>query len=431
MAEGRVRNEGGGYGLSMKMEYFITDHQGNTRVSFEDNGTNTNTAHLTQENSYYAFGMQMAGSYMPTNPNKKLYNAGSEWQDDIEGLADYYSTFYREYDPIIGRFNGVDPMSESFESWTTYHYSYNNPVNFNDPMGDDPNPGSTYQPLNMRDIVDRVMTSYGWGCGWEDNGNGGGGGSYAEFKAHFNYLGSSEWSADQLLKDIADIMGQISAGKYVCKYIKYSGSGSFAADMKEVMGTTIGAYIVAMIEAMKTPVNVTDLILPYNDDPGAQLGGAGTNNINGTTAVYNDHADIAYFNLQANTARDPKYALTQSLKDETGIKITSGVLLLHELAHAADFIANGKGYKNYEWLVDRNDPNYNDLATSRRMNSKYGSDGAYWELRTVTYENRYRQELKIAPRLSYNGVELNPLWKKMKWKSAFDKPGVVYKHPGF
>ncbi len=116
-----------------RLEYFITDQQGNTRVSFEDNN---GTVALIQENSYYAFGMQMAGGYTPgTNPNKKLYNAGSEWQDDIDGLADYYSTFFREYDPIIGRFNGVDPVSESFESWTTYHYSYNNPVNFNDPMG--------------------------------------------------------------------------------------------------------------------------------------------------------------------------------------------------------------------------------------------------------------------------------------------------------
>lgn len=181
MAEGRVRNEGGGYGLVMKMEYFITDHQGNTRVSFEDDGTNTNTAQLTQENSYYAFGMQMAGSYMPTNPNKKLYNAGSEWQDDIDGLADYYSTFYREYDPIIGRFNGVDTKSESYESWTTYHYSYNNPINFNDPLGDDPNPGSTYQPRSMRDFVDQMMASSGLVL-YNDDGNGGGGGRGAEYR---------------------------------------------------------------------------------------------------------------------------------------------------------------------------------------------------------------------------------------------------------
>jgi len=58
--------------------------------------------------------MQMAGGYTPSaNPNKRLYNDGSEWQDDINGPADYYSTFFREYDAVIGRFNGVDQVSIS------------------------------------------------------------------------------------------------------------------------------------------------------------------------------------------------------------------------------------------------------------------------------------------------------------------------------
>jgi hypothetical protein len=50
----------------------------------------------------------MNGNYIPTDANKKLYNAGSEWQDEFSGLIDYYSTFFREYDPVNGRFNGVD-----------------------------------------------------------------------------------------------------------------------------------------------------------------------------------------------------------------------------------------------------------------------------------------------------------------------------------
>jgi len=136
MADGRVRNYGGRYEYDLipVMEYFITDQQGNTRISFEDNN---GTASLIQENSYYAFGMQMTGGYTPaTNPNKKLYNAGSEWQDDIDGLADYYSTFFREYDPVIGRFNGVDPMAEATDNFTTYAYANNNPVMMNDPLGD-------------------------------------------------------------------------------------------------------------------------------------------------------------------------------------------------------------------------------------------------------------------------------------------------------
>ena len=183
MAEGRVRNESGSSSLSMKMEYFITDQQGNTRVSFEDDGTNTGHAILTQENSYYAFGMQMAGSYTPTNPNKKLYNAGSEWQDDEEGLADYYSTFYREYDPIIGRFNGVDPMAEATDNMTTYAYANNNPVMMNDPMGDfaagGPS-GSIFKtgPDGERHIgwaAELMWNQLGF-SDMEDNDSGGGGG---------------------------------------------------------------------------------------------------------------------------------------------------------------------------------------------------------------------------------------------------------------
>lgn len=207
MAEGRVRNEGGGFGLVLKMEYFITDQQGNTRVSFEDNN---GTVALIQENSYYAFGMQMAGGYIPSvNANKKLYNAGSEWQDDVDGLAEYYSTFFREYDPVIGRFNGVDPVSESFESWTSYHYSYNNPVNFNDPMGD---VASTTQEMieEMRReyrewhdpqygdnsswaTVERTMAMWGWG---DYSGGGGGGsyqGSYQQLKDNINEYGHEAW----------------------------------------------------------------------------------------------------------------------------------------------------------------------------------------------------------------------------------------------
>ncbi len=80
--------------------------------------------------------MPMNGNYMPGDANKKLYNAGSEWQDEFGGVIDYYSTFFREYDPVIGRFNSVDPKAAITVELSIYHYSGNNPVNFNDPMGD-------------------------------------------------------------------------------------------------------------------------------------------------------------------------------------------------------------------------------------------------------------------------------------------------------
>jgi RHS repeat-associated protein len=127
MPEGRVRAN-----VGFSYEYFITDHQGNVRVSFEDDGSGN--AVVRQENSYYPFGMGMPGNYLPTLPNKHLYNAGSEWQDEFD-IANYYSTFFREYDPTIGRFNSVDPLAAASVELSVYHYAANNPVNFNDPLG--------------------------------------------------------------------------------------------------------------------------------------------------------------------------------------------------------------------------------------------------------------------------------------------------------
>jgi RHS repeat-associated protein len=72
----------------------------------------------------------------PATPNKDLYNGGSEWQNDYSNLPDYYQTFNRNYDAAIARFVGVDPMAESAESMTSYQYAGNNPIAFNDPLGD-------------------------------------------------------------------------------------------------------------------------------------------------------------------------------------------------------------------------------------------------------------------------------------------------------
>ncbi|TMI63070.1 MAG: hypothetical protein E6H07_16875, partial [Bacteroidetes bacterium] len=142
MPEGRVRKTGSS---TFTFEYFITDHQGNVRVSFEDN---SGSAIVRQENSYYPYGMIMAGNYQPSAPNNNLYNAGSRWQDDFSGIVDYFSTFFREYDPVLGRFNSVDPKAEVTFELSVYHYANNNPINFNDPLGDLAEGPSTYRDVN-------------------------------------------------------------------------------------------------------------------------------------------------------------------------------------------------------------------------------------------------------------------------------------------
>ena len=134
MPEGRVRNDGG----TLHQEFIITDMQGNARISFQDDGTGK--AVVRQENSYYGFGLIMTNSPVGTlgDGNKQLYNGGAEWQNDYGNLPDYYQTFYRNYDAAIGRFIGVDPIAEGSESMSSYQYANNNPIEYNDPMGDQP-----------------------------------------------------------------------------------------------------------------------------------------------------------------------------------------------------------------------------------------------------------------------------------------------------
>ncbi|MBK8191655.1 MAG: hypothetical protein IPK76_00015 [Lewinellaceae bacterium] len=66
-AEGRVYNNGG----TLRYEYAIRDHLGNTRLTFTDkngNGvvdvTNTSANEILQENHFYPFGLDLAGPWM-------------------------------------------------------------------------------------------------------------------------------------------------------------------------------------------------------------------------------------------------------------------------------------------------------------------------------------------------------------------------------
>ncbi|MBC8487483.1 MAG: RHS repeat-associated core domain-containing protein, partial [Bacteroidetes bacterium] len=103
-------------------QYFLKDHLGNTRVTFNENGD------VIQEDAYYPFGMQMNGLCYETSldyKNKYLYN-GKELQDEF-GL-DWYDYGKRFYDPILGRFHTIDPIIEKFYYLTPYNYASNNPV---------------------------------------------------------------------------------------------------------------------------------------------------------------------------------------------------------------------------------------------------------------------------------------------------------------
>lgn len=60
------------------------------------------------------------------------YN-GKEWQDEL-GL-NWYSYGFRMYDPALGRFPSMDPISSQFPHVSPYNYAENEPVSSIDLWG--------------------------------------------------------------------------------------------------------------------------------------------------------------------------------------------------------------------------------------------------------------------------------------------------------
>jgi uncharacterized protein RhaS with RHS repeats len=75
-----------------------------------------------------------------------------------------YSTFFRSYDPTIGRFQGVDPLADKYAGESPYSFSFNDPVNFNDPNGDEA------EFVNGSYVTPHVFggDAGGWGGGGRD-----------------------------------------------------------------------------------------------------------------------------------------------------------------------------------------------------------------------------------------------------------------------
>ena len=111
--------------------YYDKDHLGNVRQVTKAIGS---TGTVVQTLNYYPFGAQFCHSGTDSNVQPYKYN-GKEL-DLMHGLNTYdYGA--RQYDPILARWDRMDPLCEKYYNDSPYVYCMNNPINMIDPNGMD------------------------------------------------------------------------------------------------------------------------------------------------------------------------------------------------------------------------------------------------------------------------------------------------------
>ena len=145
-------------------QYTIRDHLGNGRVYFTKDYNGDGLPDILQESHYYPFGAQIEGLSKLYDPPGSVPNASNgyvyvdensptfiEYRQYTHDLKRYngkefnrelglnwYDYGARWYDPVIGRWNAVDPLAEEYYRWSPFNYVLNNPLRLVDPDGRSP-----------------------------------------------------------------------------------------------------------------------------------------------------------------------------------------------------------------------------------------------------------------------------------------------------
>lgn len=127
-------------------QYEVGNHQENMMVALsdikrmftDDNITITYYgAVVTSAVDYYPFGMVMPGRTFSAGSYRFGYN-GKENDNSVKGFGNHLDYGLRIYDPRLGKFLSVDPLSGKYPYYSPYHYAGNSPVKFMDLDGGEP-----------------------------------------------------------------------------------------------------------------------------------------------------------------------------------------------------------------------------------------------------------------------------------------------------
>ncbi len=122
-----------------KQVFELSNHLGNVLATITDKklqvSTNTTStayfeADIQTVQDYYAFGMQMPGRKL--SGGYRFGFNGKENDNEVKGEGNQQDYGMRIYDPRLGRFLSIDPLTGKFPFYTPYQYAGNSPIRFID-----------------------------------------------------------------------------------------------------------------------------------------------------------------------------------------------------------------------------------------------------------------------------------------------------------
>lgn len=190
-------------------------------------------ANVMSFTDYYPFGMAMPGRTYNNGAYSFGYNT-QEKVDEIAGAGNHYTAQFWEYDPrVIHRWNR-DPEWRHFVYQSPYVINMNNPIIFNDPLGDFPiipflvrAAARTAWPVIKRNSP-RILKLFGYGIVASASG---------EFSANFIYAGDFRKAVGNM--DVIDILADGGINVITCGAGSYKALFKFGSKLSVIKSSSI------------------------------------------------------------------------------------------------------------------------------------------------------------------------------------------------
>ncbi len=110
-----------------KKQYELSNHLGNVLATVSDELKADNTALVMSANDYYPFGMIQPDRSYSSGGYRYGFN-GKENDNEVKGDGNQQDYGMRIYDPRVGKFLSVDPLTNKYPELTPYQFASNRPI---------------------------------------------------------------------------------------------------------------------------------------------------------------------------------------------------------------------------------------------------------------------------------------------------------------